>query len=113
MSSILLTDSPHDKYELVELLGEGCVVDTTLSLLNQYYLPNIMCRSYGAVYKSVNKFNNDEVAIKILPAEEDMAKLEFEIEFLRRMRSPFIVSFIEGYKFEGELWVIFINQPCI
>jgi hypothetical protein len=53
----------------------------------------------------VNKFTNEECAIKILPAEEDPSKLEFEIDFLRRMSSPYIVSFLEGYNFEGELWV--------
>ena len=101
MSSILSPGDPHNKYELVELLGEGyknlcyTIVKFILSIF----------RSYGAVYKSINKINNDEVAIKILPAEDDMAKLEFEIEFLRRMRSPYVVSFIEGYNFEGELWV--------
>ena len=57
------------------------------------------------MYKAVNKENNEECAIKILPAEEDSSKLEFEIEFLRRMSSPYIVSFLEGYNFEGELWV--------
>jgi serine/threonine protein kinase len=64
-----------------------------------------VCRSYGAVYKAVNKFTNEECAIKILPAEDDPSKLEFEIDFLRRMSSPYIVSFLEGYNFEGELWV--------
>ena len=65
-----------------------------------------MYRSYGAVYKAINKQNNDaECAIKILPAEEDMSKLEAEIEFLKKMGSPYVVSFVEGYNFEGELWV--------
>mmetsp|Transcript_3239 Transcript_3239/g.5031 ORF Transcript_3239/g.5031 Transcript_3239/m.5031 type:complete len:553 (+) Transcript_3239:87-1745(+) len=84
--SKLSTDDPHDKYDLVELLGEG---------------------SYGAVYKAINKQNNDaECAIKILPAEEDMSKLEAEIEFLKKMGSPYVVSFVEGYNFEGELWIV-------
>lgn len=60
------------------------------------------------MYRATNKQGGAEVAIKILPAEDDLKKLEFEIEFLRRMRSPYIVSFIEGYNFEGELWVCMV-----
>mmetsp|Transcript_11399 Transcript_11399/g.17341 ORF Transcript_11399/g.17341 Transcript_11399/m.17341 type:complete len:555 (+) Transcript_11399:66-1730(+) len=84
--SKLSTLDPQDRYDLVELLGEG---------------------SYGAVYKAINKDNNNqECAIKILPAEEDMTKLEAEIEFLKRMGSPYVVSYIEGYNYEGELWIV-------
>ena len=61
--------------------------------------------SYGAVYKGVHKETAEEVAIKIIPAEEDMTQLELEIDFLRRLKSPYVVSFIEGYLFELELWV--------
>ena len=45
------------------------------------------------------------MAIKILPAEEDMTKLSLEITFLKRLSSPYVVSYIEGYLFENELWV--------
>ena len=57
------------------------------------------------MYKGVHKDNAMEVAIKIIPSEEDMTQLELEIEFLRRLKSPYVVSFIEGYLFDLELWV--------
>jgi serine/threonine protein kinase len=83
-TAVLSTNDPHDTYELVELLGEG---------------------SYGAVYKAVNRNDQSETAIKILPAEEDTTKLEIEIKFLIEMKSEYVVSFIEGYNFEDEIWV--------
>jgi serine/threonine protein kinase len=57
------------------------------------------------VYRSLNKHTNEEVAIKILPAQDDMAKTDQEIQFLRRLSSPYIVSYVDGYLFENELWV--------
>ena len=83
-TAVLSTNDPRDTYELVELLGEG---------------------SYGAVYKAVNRNDQSETAIKILPAEEDTTKLEIEIKFLIEMKSEYVVSFIEGYNFEDEIWV--------
>ena len=83
-TNVLSTKDPHDTYELVELLGEG---------------------SYGAVYKAVNRHDQSETAIKILPAEEDTTKLEIEIKFLIEMSSEYVVSFIEGFNFESEIWV--------
>lgn len=60
---------PNEVYELVELLGEG---------------------SYGSVYKAYNKDTKLEVAIKILPdTGEDLNSLKQEIEFLKRLSSPF------------------------
>lgn len=83
--SYFSTTDPNQVFELVELLGEG---------------------SYGAVYKGVNKLNGDESAIKIIPSEEDMTQLQQEIDFLRRLKSPYVVSFIEGYLFDMELWIV-------
>jgi hypothetical protein len=48
-----------------------------------------------------------EVAVKILPCEDDMSKVTAEINFLRKLTSPYVVSFISGYQFDDELWVIF------
>mmetsp|Transcript_20182 Transcript_20182/g.34037 ORF Transcript_20182/g.34037 Transcript_20182/m.34037 type:complete len:688 (-) Transcript_20182:3070-5133(-) len=84
-TNVLSTKDPHDTYELVELLGEG---------------------SYGAVYKAVNRHDQSETAIKILPAEEDTTKLEIEIKFLIEMSSEYVVSFIEGFNFESEIWIV-------
>ena len=67
------------------------------------------CSSYGAVYKaeSMKKNGGKDVAIKILPCEDDMRKVTAEINFLRRLTSPYVVSYIDGYNFEDELWVYF------
>lgn len=63
--------------------------------------------SYGAVYKAetMKKGGGGEVAIKILPCDDDMSKVMAEIKFLRRLTSPYVVSYIDGYNFEDELWV--------
>eukprot|EP01041_Mallomonas_annulata_P010512 gene10512-21921_t len=83
--SYFATSDPNLVFELVELLGEG---------------------SYGAVYKGVHKENGQELAIKIIPSEEDMTQLEQEIDFLQRLKSPYVVSFIEGYLYDMELWIV-------
>lgn len=84
-TTALSSEDPQLKYELVEMLGEG---------------------SYGAVYRSVNRKTREEVAIKILPSTDDVSKTDMEVQFMKRLRSPYIVSFIDGYNFDGELWII-------
>mmetsp|Transcript_2183 Transcript_2183/g.7648 ORF Transcript_2183/g.7648 Transcript_2183/m.7648 type:complete len:398 (+) Transcript_2183:282-1475(+) len=85
MSASIVTDvDPNELYELVELLGEG---------------------SYGAVYKAVDKSSGDEVAIKILPAEEDLSTLRREIEFLQLLTCEYVVGYLGCYMFEDELWI--------
>ena len=74
---------------------------------NCSFLFTFTYRSYGAVYKGVHKINGQELAIKIIPSEEDMTQLEQEIDFLQRLKSPYVVSFIEGYLYDMELWVIY------
>ena len=60
---------PNEVYELVELVGEG---------------------SYGSVYKAYNRINKIDVAIKILPdSGDDLNSLKQEIEFLKRLSSPY------------------------
>ena len=80
------SSDPNECYELVELLGEG---------------------SYGSVYRARNKLNQTDVAIKILPdSGDDLNSLKQEIEFLRRLSSPYVVSYIESYLFDAELWIV-------
>lgn len=62
-------------------------------------------RSYGAVYKAQEKDTGREVAIKILPAEEDLTTLKKEIEFLKLLTCDFVVGYLGCYLFEEELWV--------
>ena len=79
-------NDPNEAYELVELLGEG---------------------SYGSVYRAKQKSTRNNVAIKILPdSGDDLNSLEQEIEFLRRLCSPYVVSYIESYLFDHELWIV-------
>lgn len=78
---------PNTMYELTALLGEG---------------------SYGAVYRSRPRTASihQEVAIKIIPdADDDLTALWREIRFLQVLRSPFVVSFIESFLFDNELWL--------
>lgn len=53
----------------------------------------------------MKKGGASDVAIKILPCEDDLSKVTAEINFLRRLSSPYVVSYIDGYNFEDELWV--------
>ncbi len=80
--------NPNTEYELLSLLGEG---------------------SYGAVYKATSRIRHqqDDVAIKIIPdADDDLTSLWREIKFLQDLRSPFVVSFIECFLFDNELWLV-------
>jgi serine/threonine protein kinase len=78
---------PNTVYELTALLGEG---------------------SYGAVYRAKPRTisSHKEVAIKIIPdADDDLTALWREIRFLQVLRSPFVVSFVESFLFDNELWL--------
>ena len=75
---------PNDFIELTELLGEG---------------------SYGAVYKAVDSRNGSDIAVKILPAEDDVSELEKEIKFLKELTSPLVVGYYGCYLWDNELWV--------
>jgi serine/threonine protein kinase len=62
-------------------------------------------RAQGNVYKGIERITGREVAIKVIQTEDAGADLEREIELLVKMRSPFIISFIEAMRFEEEIWV--------
>jgi hypothetical protein len=53
------------------------------------------------------------VAIKVIQSEDAGTDLEREIELLVKMRSPFIISFIEAMRFEEEIWVTFFSKSCV
>lgn len=52
--------------------------------------------------------NGDEVAVKIIPYDsaEEVETIAGEIEFLKKLSSPFVVSYVSSYKFGSELWII-------
>lgn len=54
-----------------------------------------------------------EVAIKILPAEEDLSTLKKEIEFLKLLTCDFVVGYLGCYLFEEELWVREWQRCCV
>lgn len=56
----------------------------------------------------VNTETEEEVAVKILPYEsaDDVESLKSEINALKRLSSPFVVSYIDSYKIENEMWII-------
>ena len=78
---------PNDIFDLVELLGEG---------------------SYGAVYKATYKSDPAvaPVAIKIIPADEDLSSLKREIAILDKCRCPFVVEFKDCFFIDNELWIV-------
>lgn len=111
--SYFLSRNPTDIFDLVELLGEGWVfphVHNLFILIENLYQ---LRRSYGAVYKGIHKETREELAIKIIPSEEDVSQLEQEIDFLQRLKSPYVVAFIEGYLHDNELWVRVIFMAVI
>ncbi len=57
------------------------------------------------MYKGYEHFTEREVAIKVMKIEDAGKDLDREIDLLVKMRSPFIISFIEAMKFETEIWV--------
>lgn len=57
------------------------------------------------MYKAQEKHTGREVAIKILPAEEDLTTLKKEIEFLKLLTCDYVVGYLGCYLFEEELWV--------
>jgi serine/threonine kinase 3 len=88
---MLAGGDPRLNYSLGELLGEG---------------------SYGSVFSAFPSFETkhhyDVFAVKIIPISIDgnTTEIEKEIAFLRSLKSPYIVSFVESFLIGGELWII-------
>ncbi|TFJ85058.1 hypothetical protein NSK_003482 [Nannochloropsis salina CCMP1776] len=84
---IFSQQDPNEVYELVDLLGEG---------------------SYGAVYRAQYKADPSEppVAVKIIPAEEDLSSLKREIAILNQCKSEYVVEFKDCFFVDAEIWII-------
>eukprot|EP00455_Lapot_gusevi_P053003 TRINITY_DN817_c0_g1_i1.p1 TRINITY_DN817_c0_g1~~TRINITY_DN817_c0_g1_i1.p1 ORF type:complete len:435 (+),score=111.00 TRINITY_DN817_c0_g1_i1:132-1436(+) len=76
---------PAQRFELLELLGAG---------------------SYGTVQKALDKQDQSQVAIKIIPVENDVAELMREIDILQECRCDEIVSYKGSYEKDGQLWIV-------
>ena len=50
----------------------------------------------------------EEVAVKIIPcaSDEEVETITAEIEILKRLSSPYIVTYIDNFLFDSELWII-------
>jgi len=63
--------------------------------------------SYGAVYKAVDKRDGKQVAIKVLPVDdEDTSELHKEINILKQCQSNFIVSYKGSYMKGSDMWIV-------
>lgn len=50
----------------------------------------------------------EEVAVKIIPcaSAEEIETITAEIEFLKRLSSPYIVTYVDNFLYDSELWII-------
>ena len=77
-----------DKYELVNLIGEG---------------------SYGQVYKATDKQSEKSVACKIIDivnSNEDLKTIQKEIAFLNKLDHPNITKFHKSFIYKETVWII-------
>ncbi|XP_032940475.1 serine/threonine-protein kinase PAK 3-like [Catharus ustulatus] len=86
LRSIVSVDQPTKKYTAFEELGRG---------------------AFGAVYKALDASTGQQVAIKKMILQEDMSEelAVNEILAMRDNRNPNIVTFLDSYLVDGELWL--------
>jgi len=79
----------HERFDFIELIGEG---------------------SYGCVYKALDESNRQNVAIKVMPSDDDtsLRELQLEIDILKEASCPFIVGYIGCFILESqhEYWIV-------
>jgi serine/threonine protein kinase len=83
-TATISADDPAALLELQEKVGEG---------------------SYGSVYRATDLRTGKDVAVKILPADSDMAPLQREIMILKQCNSPHIVRYFGTYVKDTDLWI--------
>ncbi|XP_063036852.1 serine/threonine-protein kinase PAK 3-like [Melospiza melodia melodia] len=86
LRSIVSQGQPTGKYTAFEELGRG---------------------GFGAVYKALDTSSGQQVAIKIMSLEEEMSEelAANEILAMRDNRSPNIVTYLDSYLVDAELWL--------
>ena len=83
-TATISADDPTAVLELQEKIGEG---------------------SFGSVYRATDLRSGEDVAVKILPADSDMAPLQREIMILKHCDSPHIVRYFGTYVKDTDLWI--------
>ena len=69
----------------------------------------LLCRSYGSVYKALDKRDGQIVAIKVLEVEnEDTTELQREINILKDCKDEHIVAYKGTFEKDGHIWVIIL-----
>ncbi|KAG5185103.1 kinase-like domain-containing protein [Tribonema minus] len=76
---------PEEELALHELLGEG---------------------AYGAVYRAERVSDGREVAVKIIPADDNADSLRKEVGIMVRSASPYLVQLHECYYKDREAWLV-------
>ncbi|XP_068855332.1 serine/threonine-protein kinase PAK 3-like [Aphelocoma coerulescens] len=86
LRSIVSLGEPRRKYSAFEELGRG---------------------GFGAVYKALDASTGQQVAIKKMALQEEMSEelAVNEIVAMRDSRNPNIVSYLDSYLVDGELWL--------
>jgi serine/threonine kinase 4 len=84
-SIIKKDEDPEEKYDLLELIGEG---------------------SYGQVYKALDKENGELFAIKIVKTTGEIASLKKEIQILSECNNAHIIKFKCAYFHDNAYWLV-------
>ncbi len=98
LSEDSLTKQPEEVFDVLEKLGEGCVLilyvlcDVTVECIRFAYIMNIdimnvfflFFRSYGSVFKAIHKESGQVVAIKQVPVESDLQEIIKEISIMQQ-----------------------------
>ncbi|XP_063279344.1 serine/threonine-protein kinase PAK 3-like [Prinia subflava] len=86
LRSIVSLGEPRSKYTLLEELGRG---------------------GFGAVYKALDTSTGQQVAIKKMALQEEMSEelAVNEIQVMRDNRNPNIVTYLDSYLVDAEVWL--------
>ena len=73
----------------------------------RYLLPGYHKNDINALV-TASPSHSEEFAIKIVPCEnpEEVETISTEIAFLKRLSSSYVVSYVNSYLFENELWIV-------